>query len=105
MTTLTNQQMLNNLRTILNQMVMTEEEDVKKFKKEINKAVKNAEKDNTIVKKKKELKEPKEPKEPTVYQLFYKEKYPEIQEQYPPSERRKAMSILWKEHKEAISNH
>ena len=100
MTTLTNQQMLNNLTTILSQMVMTEEED---FKKEINKAAKNAKKGNTTLKKKKEPKEPKEPKGPkgpTHYQLFFKEKYPEVKDKYEPNERMKAISILWKEHKE-----
>ena len=47
MTTLTNEQMLNNVITILNKMKIMEEDD---FKKEMNKVIKNAMKDNTIVK-------------------------------------------------------
>jgi len=103
MTTLTNKQMFNNVMTILNKMEITEEDD---FKKEMNKAIKNAMKDKTTVKKTtvKKTKEPKEPKEPTDYQLFFKEKYPEVKEKFDPKERMKAIAILWKKHKEASSD-
>ena len=95
MTTLTNEQMLNNLMTIIRKMDISEEDD---FKKEMNKVINKAMKDKTTVKK---TKEPKEPKEPTAYQLFFKEKYPEVKEKYDPKDRMKAIAELWKEHKES----
>ena len=95
MTTLTNEQMLNNVMTIIGKMDISEEDD---FKKEMNKVINKAMKGKTTVKK---TKEPKEPKEPTAYQLFFKEKYPEVKEKFDPKDRRKAIAELWKEHKEA----
>jgi len=99
MTTLTNKQMFNNVMTILNKMEITEEDD---FKKEMNKAIKNAMNDKTTGKSSsKESKKSKEPKAPTPYNLFVKEKYPEVKDQYEPKERMKAIAILWKKHQES----
>ena len=68
----TNTQMLDNLITILNKMEITDEDD---FKKTMNNAVKNAMNNKT---KSTKIKTDKEPKKPTAYQLFVKEKKPEV---------------------------
>ena len=94
MTTLTNEQMLNNVMTIIKKMDISEEDD---FKKEMNKVINKAMKDKTTVKK------TKEPKELTLYQQFVKDKMPEVKDQYEPKERMKAIAELWKEHKESTS--
>ena len=94
MTTLTNEQMLNNVMTIIKKMDISEEDD---FKKEMNKVINKAMKDKTTVKK------TKEPKELTLYQQFVKDKMPEVKDQYEPKERMKAIAELWKEHKESSS--
>ena len=94
MTTLTNEQMLNNVMTIIKKMDISEEDD---FKKEMNKVINKAMKDKTIVKK------TKEPKVLTPYQQFVKDKMPEVKDQYEPKERMKAIAELWKEHKESSS--
>ena len=94
MTTLTNEQMLNNVMTIIRKMDISEEDD---FKKEMNKVINKAMKDKTTVKK------TKEPKELTLYQQFVKDKMPEVKDQYEPKERMKAIAELWKEHKESSS--
>ena len=99
MTTLTNEQMLNNVMTIIKKMDISEEDD---FKKEMNKVINKAMKDKTTVKKTKEPKEPKEPKELTLYQQFVKDKMPEVKGVYDDNkERMKAIAKLWKEHKES----
>ena len=54
MTTLTNEQMLNNVMTIIRKMDISEEDD---FKKEMNKVINKAMKDKTTVKKTKEPKD------------------------------------------------
>ena len=95
MTTLTNEQMLNNVMTIIKTMDINEDDD---FKKEMNKVINKAMKDKTTVKK---TKEPKEPKELTPYQQFVKDKMPEVKEKYDPKERMKAIAELWKEQKES----
>ena len=95
MTTLTNEQMLNNVMTIIKKMDINEDDD---FKKEMNKVINKAMKDKTTVKKTKEL---KEPKELTPYQQFVKDKMPEVKEKYNPKERMKAIAELWKEQKES----
>jgi len=95
MTTLTNEQMLNNVMTIIRKMDISEEDD---FKKEMHKAINKAMKDKTTVKK---TKEPKEPKELTLYQQFVKDKMPEVKEKYNPKDRMKAIAELWKEQKES----
>ena len=95
MTTLTNEQMLNNVMTIIRKMDINEEDD---FKKEMYKAINKAMKDKTTVKK---TKEPKEPKELTPYQQFVKDKMPEVKEKYNPKDRMKAIAELWKEQKES----
>jgi|SRR6056300_48620 predicted solute-binding protein len=95
MTTLTNEQMLNNVMTIIKKMDINEDDD---FKKEMNKVINKAMKDKTTVKK---TKEPKEPKELTPYQQFVKDKMPEVKEKYDPKERMKAIAELWKEQKES----
>ena len=97
MTTLTNEQMLNNVMTIIRKMDISEEDD---FKKEMNKVINKAMKDKTTVKK---TKEPKEPKVLTPYQQFVKDKMPEVKDHYEPKERMKAIAELWKEHKESSS--
>ena len=95
MTTLTNEQMLNNVMTIIKKMDINEDDD---FKKEMNKVINKAMKDKTTVKK---TKEPKEPKELTPYQQFVKDKMPEVKGKYDPKERMKAIAELWKEQKES----
>ena len=92
MTTLTNEQMLNNVMTIIKKMDINEDDD---FKKEMNKVINKAMKDKTTVKK------TKEPKELTPYQQFVKDKMPEVKEKYDPKERMKAIAELWKEQKES----
>ena len=94
MTTLTNMQMLDNLTTILNKMEITDDND---FKKTMNNAIKNAMNNKTKTTK---IKTTKEPKEPTAYQLFVKEKMSEVKNKFPPKERMKIISLLWKEWKE-----
>ena len=101
MTTLTNEQMFNNVMTIIRKMNISEEDD---FKKEMHKVINKAMNDKTIVKKTKEPKEPKEPKEAkvlTAYQQFVKDKMPEVKEKFNPKDRMKAIAELWKEHKES----
>ena len=95
MTTLTNEQMLNNVMTIIKKMDINEDDD---FKKEMHKVINKAMKDKTTVKK---TKEPKEDKELTPYQQFVKDKMPEVKEKYDPKERMKAIAELWKEQKES----
>jgi hypothetical protein len=94
MTTITNAQMLDNLTTILNKMEITDDDD---FKKTVNNAIKNAMNNKTKTTK---IKATKEPKELTAYQLFVKEKMPEVKDKFPPKERMGAISQLWKEKKE-----
>ena len=94
MTTLTNEQMLNNVMTIIKKMDISEEDD---FKKEMHKVINKAMKDKTTVKK---TKEPKEDKELTPYQQFVKDKMPEVKT-LNPKDRMKAIAELWKEHKES----
>jgi hypothetical protein len=45
------------------------------------------------------IKTDKEPKELTAYQLFVKEKMPEVKDKFPPKERMKEIAKLWKESK------
>ena len=90
-------QMFDNLTTILNKMEITDDDD---FKKTMNNAIKNAMNNKTKSTKIKTTKEPKEPKEPTAYQLFVKEKMSEVKNKFPPKERMKIISLLWKEWKE-----
>ena len=96
MTTLTNEQMPNNVMTIIGKMDISEEDD---FKKEMHKAINKAMKDKTTVKK---TKEPKEPKELTPYQQFVKDKMPEVKGLYDDNkDRMRAIAKLWKEQKES----
>ena len=94
MTTLTNEQMLNNVMTIIKKMDINEDDD---FKKEMHKVINKAMKDKTTVKK---TKEPKEDKELTPYQQFVKDKMPEVKT-LNPKDRMKAIAELWKEQKES----
>ena len=94
MNTITNTQILDNLTTILKKMEITDDDD---FKKTMNNAIKNAMNNKT---KSTKIKANKEPKEPTAYQLFVKEKMPEVKDKFPPKERMGAISQLWKEKKE-----
>jgi len=82
----TNTQMLDNLITILNKMEITDEDD---FKKTMNNAIKNAMNNKTKTTK---IKANKEPKEPTAYQLFVKEKMPEVKDM-------KKIAEMWGEEK------
>ena len=93
MNTITNTQILDNLTTILKKMEITDDDD---FKKTVNNAIKNAMNNKT---KSTKIKATKEPKEPTAYQLFVKEKMPEVKDKFPPKERMGAISQLWKEKK------
>tara|TARA_B100000497_G_C7249714_1_gene179347 strand:- start:110 stop:379 length:270 start_codon:yes stop_codon:yes gene_type:complete len=86
--------MLDNLTTILNKMEIKDDDD---FKKTVNNAIKNAMNNKTKTTK---IKAAKEPKELTAYQLFVKEKMPEVKDKFPPKERMGAISQLWKEKKE-----
>jgi hypothetical protein len=83
----TNTQMLDNLITILNKMEITDEDD---FKKTMNNAVKNAMNNKT---KSTKIKTDKEPKELTAYQLFVKEKMPEVKDM-------KKIGEMWKAQKQ-----
>jgi hypothetical protein len=83
----TNTQMLDNLITILNKMEITDEDD---FKKTMNNAVKNAMNNKT---KSTKIKTDKEPKKPTAYQLFVKEKMPEVKDM-------KKIGEMWKAQKQ-----
>ena len=74
MTTLTNQQMLNNVMTIIKKMDISEEDD---FKKEMNKVINKAMKDKTTVKK---TKEPKESTKLTPYQQSVKDKMHDVKD-------------------------
>ena len=89
----TNTQMLDNLITILNKMEITDEDD---FKKTMNNAIKNAMNNKTKTTK---IKANKEPKEPTAYQLFVKEKMPEVKDKFPAKERMKKIAEMWGEEK------
>ena len=93
MTTITNMQMFDNLTTILNKMEITDDDD---FKKTMNNAIKNAMNNKTKTTK---IKTTKEPKEPTVYQLFVKEKMPEVKDKFPPKERMKEIAKMWEQEK------
>ena len=95
MTTLTNEQMLNNVMIIIKKMNISEEDD---FKKEMNKVINKAMKDKTTVKK---TKEPKEPKALTLYQQFVKDKMPEVKEKFDSKDRMKAIAELWQEQKKS----
>ena len=66
----------------------------------MNKIIEKAKKGTTTGKSNsKESKKSK--KTPTPYNLFVKEKYPEVKDQYEPKERMKAIAILWKKHQES----
>ena len=79
--------MLDNLITILNKMEITDEDD---FKKTMNNAVKNVMNNKT---KSTKIKTDKEPKKPTAYQLFVKEKMPEVKDM-------KKIGEMWKAQKQ-----
>ena len=96
MTTLTNQQMLNNVMTILSKMEISEEDD---FKKEMNKVINKAKKGKTTVRK---AKEPTEDRKLTLYQQFVRDKMPEMKLHYDhPNDMMKAIGELWKEQKKS----
>ena len=94
MATLTNEQMFKNVITIIKKMNIKNEDD---FDTEMNKVIEKAKK-GTITGKS-NSKESK--KAPTPYNLFVKEKYSEVKNQYEPKERMKAIAILWKKHQES----
>jgi len=95
MTTLTNEQMLKNVITIIKKMDITEEAD---FDTEMNKVINKAKNGKTTVKK---TKEDKEPKALTLYQQFVKDKMPEVKEKFDPKDRMKAIAELWQEQKKS----
>lgn len=99
MTSLTNEQIFKNVITIIKKMDISEEDD---FDTEMNKIIEKAKKGTTTGKtSSKKSKKSKELKAPTPYNLFVKEKYPEVKDQYEPKERMKAIAILWKKHQES----
>ena len=76
-------------------MEITDDDD--DFKKTVNNAIKNAMNNKT---KSTKIKATKEPKKLTAYQLFIKEQMHEVKDKFPPKERMKVISLLWKEWKE-----
>ena len=96
MATLTNEQMFKNVITIIKKMNIKKEDD---FDTEMNKVIEKAKKGTTTGKS--NSTKSKSPKAPTPYNLFVKEKYPEVKDQYEPKERMKAIAILWKKHQES----
>ncbi len=94
MATLTNEQMFKNVITIIKKMNIKNEDD---FDTEMNKVIEKAKK-GTITGKSNST---KSKKAPTPYNLFVKEKYSEVKNQYEPKERMKAIAILWKKHQES----
>tara|TARA_B100001996_G_C18395998_1_gene491076 strand:- start:98 stop:400 length:303 start_codon:yes stop_codon:yes gene_type:complete len=96
MTALTNEQMFKNVITIIKKMDIKKEDD---FDTEMNKIIEKAKKGTTTAKS--NSKESKKSKAPTPYNLFVKEKYLEVKDQYEPKERMKAIAILWKKHQES----
>ena len=98
MTTLTNEQMLKNVITIIKKMDITEEAD---FDAEMNKVINKAKKGKTTVRKTKVSKEDKEVKILTAYQQFVKDKMPEVKEKFDSKDRMKAIAELWQEQKKS----
>ena len=98
MTTLTNEQMLKNVITIIKKMDITEEDD---FDTEMNKVINKAKKGKTTVKKTKVTKDDKEVKILTAYQQFVKDKMPEVKEKFDSKDRMKAIAELWQEQKKS----
>ena len=98
MTTLTNEQMLKNVITIIKKMDITDEAD---FDTEMNKVINKAKNGKTTVRRTKEDKENKEPKALTLYQQFVKDKMPEVKEKFDPKDRMKAIAELWQEQKKS----
>jgi hypothetical protein len=96
MTSLTNEQMFKNVITIIKKMDISEEND---FDTEMNKIIEKAKKGTTTGKS--NSNKSKKSKVATPYNLFVKEKYPEVKDQYEPKERMKAIAILWKKHQES----
>ena len=98
MTTLTNEQMLKNVITIIKKMDITDEAD---FDTEMNKVINKAKNGKTTVRKTKVSKEAKEPKALTLYQQFVKDKMPEVKEKFDSKDRMKAIAELWQEQKKS----
>jgi len=98
MTTLTNEQMLKNVITIVKKMDITEEAD---FDAEMNKVINKAKNGKTTVRKTKVSKEDKEVKILTAYQQFVKDKMPEVKEKFDAKDRMKAIAELWQEQKKS----
>ena len=98
MTTLTNEQMLKNVITIVKKMDITEEAD---FDAEMNKVINKAKNGKTTVRKTKVSKEDKEVKILTAYQQFVKDKMPEVKEKFDSKDRMKAIAELWQEQKKS----
>ena len=98
MTTLTNEQMLKNVITIIKKMDITDEAD---FDTEMNKVINKAKNGKTTIRKTKVSKEDKEPKALTLYQQFVKDKMPEVKEKFDSKDRMKAIAELWQEQKKS----
>ena len=97
MAALTNEQMFKNVITIIKKMDINKEDD---FDTEMNKVIEKAKKGTTTGKSNsKESKKSK--KAPTPYNLFVKEKYPEVKDQYEPKERMKVIGTMWQEQKKS----
>ena len=98
MTTLTNEQMLKNVITIMKKMDITDEAD---FDTEMNKVINKAKNGKTTVRRTKVSKEDKEVKILTAYQQFVKDKMPEVKEKFDSKDRMKAIAELWQEQKKS----
>ena len=101
MTTLTNEQMLKNVITIIKKMDITDEAD---FDTEMNKVINKAKNGKTTVRKTKVSKEDKEVKILTAYQQFVKDKMPEVKEKFDSKDRMKAIAELWQEQKKSLGS-
>ena len=97
MTTLTNAQKLKNIIAELNDIVITEKDDLKKV---INKVIHSFFENKSTSDKTKKSKNPSKKRPPSAYNLFVQEKI-QIAEikQLPHKERMKAISELWNEQK------
>ena len=98
MTTLTNEQMLKNVITIMKKMDITDEAD---FDTEMNKVINKAKNGKTTVRRTKVSKEDKEVKILTAYQQFVKDKMPEVKKKFDSKDRMKAIAELWQEQKKS----
>jgi hypothetical protein len=97
MTTLTNAQKLKNIIAELNDIVITEKDDLKKV---INKVIDSFFENKSTSDKTKKSKNPSKKRSPSAYNLFVQEKIQIADiKKLPFTERMKAISVLWNEQK------